>query len=166
MVVISLREMEDQMMGDETGHHGAIGTPDYWVVKLNSAGIIQWQKSLGEQVMILHIPFRRLQMEVILSLENQIQVTVMLVERYGRFQWLCFLGLKLDAVGSIQWQKCLGGSGTESARSIKQTNDGGYVVTGYTSSVDGDVSGNHGNNDYWVVKLGIGGALQWQKCRW
>ena len=28
---------------------------------------------------------------------------------------------------------------------------------------DGDVSGNHGNRDYWVVKLSSIGATQWQE---
>jgi len=54
---------------------------------------------------------------------------------------------------SIEWQKSLGGSGNDYANSITQTSDGGYVVAGYTNSVDGDVVGNHGGDDVWVVKL-------------
>ena len=57
------------------------------------------------------------------------------------------------ATPSIEWQKCLGGSGYDGAESIRQTGDGGYIVAGYTESNDGDVSGNHGNDDVWVVKL-------------
>ncbi len=34
-----------------------------------------------------------------------------------------------------------------------QTTDGGYIVGGVSFSYDGDVTGNHGNTDYWVVKL-------------
>src|SRR4030095_9983452 len=33
--------------GDVTGHHGTTSYNDYWIVKLNSAGTIEWQKSLG-----------------------------------------------------------------------------------------------------------------------
>jgi len=68
------------------------------------------------------------------------------------------------AAPSIEWQKCLGGSGGEVAFDIRQTSDGGYVVAGYTNSNDGDVSGNHGGNDAWVVKLNALGATQWKKC--
>lgn len=32
--------------------------------------------------------------------------------------------------------------------------DGGFVVVGESSSNDSDVTGNHGNYDYWVLKLG------------
>ena len=64
--------------------------------------------------------------------------------------------MKLDATGNIQWQRCLGGSSPDYASSIEQTTDGGYIVAGYSDSNDGDVSGNHGHSDAWIVKLGFG----------
>jgi len=63
--------------------------------------------------------------------------------------------VKLDASGNIMWQKCLGGSGSEFNQAIDVISDGGYVIAGQTNSNDGDVSGNHGNYDYWVVKTGV-----------
>jgi len=35
----------------------------------------------------------------------------------------------------------------------QKTDDGSYIIAGYTFSNDGDVSGNHGNADLWIVKL-------------
>lgn len=64
----------------------------------------------------------------------------------------------------IEWQKCLGGTADDGAWSIQATTDSGYIVAGYTASYDGDVNGNHGSYDFWVVKLNGMGALQWQKC--
>ncbi len=61
------------------------------------------------------------------------------------------------------WKKTYGGSGDDIARSIQQTTDGGYIVVGYTNSNNGNVSGNHGKNDYWIVKLDASGNIQWQK---
>lgn len=72
--------------------------------------------------------------------------------------------VKLDAYQSIEWQKCLGGSGNDGISSIIRTSDGGYAVAGGTTSNDGDVSGNHGGGDAWVVKLDSMGNIQWQKC--
>jgi type 1 glutamine amidotransferase len=63
----------------------------------------------------------------------------------------------------IQWQKTLGGTGWDTGSSIQQTADGGYIVAGLTSSNDGDVSGNKGFTDFWVVKLNSLGAIVWQK---
>ncbi|MCD6531373.1 T9SS C-terminal target domain-containing protein, partial [bacterium] len=54
---------------------------------------------------------------------------------------------------SIVWQTSLGGSYRDHAYSIQQTADGGFIVAGESVSNDGDVSGNHGDGDYWVVKL-------------
>ena len=36
-------------------------------------------------------------------------------------------------------------------------------MAGISASTDGDVTGNHGNNDYWIVKLNSTGNIQWQK---
>ncbi|WP_293896497.1 kelch repeat-containing protein [Flavobacterium sp.] len=72
--------------------------------------------------------------------------------------------MKLNSVGTIQWQKTLGGTGNETSNSIQQTTDGGYILAGSTTSNNGDVSGNHGSNDFWVVKLNSAGIIQWQKA--
>lgn len=63
----------------------------------------------------------------------------------------------------IEWQKSLGGSEYDWAKCIRQTRDGGYIVAGNIASDDGDVSGNHGYSDYWIVKLDATGTIQWQK---
>lgn len=64
-----------------------------------------------------------------------------------------FLSVICAQAPSIQWQKSLGGTGADFAISILATADGGYIVAGRTSSNDGDVSNNHGDLDFWVVKL-------------
>jgi PKD repeat protein len=79
--------------------------------------------------------------------------------------------VKLDPAGDIDWQRCLGGTDSDSASAVQQTADGGYILAGTTRSTDGDVVGCHGpdvwgsfRTDAWVVKLGPGGALDWQRC--
>jgi uncharacterized repeat protein (TIGR01451 family) len=72
--------------------------------------------------------------------------------------------VKLTAWGTLEWQKSYGGSGKDVAYSIRQTSDGGYIVAGWTESSDGDVAGQHGMSDVWVIKLDAAGSLQWQQC--
>jgi hypothetical protein len=72
--------------------------------------------------------------------------------------------IKMNASGIIQWKKNYGGSGDDFVNSVIQTNDGGYIFIGYTYSNDGDVSGNHGEGDVWIVKLNANGNISWQKC--
>ena len=64
----------------------------------------------------------------------------------------------------LLWVKTYGGSGYDAFNDIMQTYDGGYITTGQTGSNDGDVSGNHGGSDVWLVKLTPSGNIQWQKC--
>lgn len=72
--------------------------------------------------------------------------------------------VKLSSTGSIEWQKTLGGTGNETFGSIRVTPDGGYIIGATTSSNNGDVSGNHGSTDAWIVKLTSTGTISWQKC--
>jgi hypothetical protein len=71
--------------------------------------------------------------------------------------------VKLDGAGQIEWQKPLGGSKSDAAYFVQQTNDGGYFIAGNSYSNDGDVSENKGSADYWVVKLSENGTLEWQR---
>jgi hypothetical protein len=67
----------------------------------------------------------------------------------GQDAWI----VKLNNNGTIQWQKSLGGTANDFVNSIQHTNDGGYVIAGQAISGNGDVNGNHGATDAWVVKL-------------
>ena len=66
--------------------------------------------------------------------------------------------------GVLNSAQCYGGTGYDEANSIVNTFDKGYCISGYSSSNDGDVSGNHGGYDLWVLKLSQGGTIDWQKC--
>ncbi len=72
--------------------------------------------------------------------------------------------MKLSEDANLVWFKLYGGSGSDFARSIKGTTDGGYIVAGYTNSNNGDVSGSNGQDDAWLFKLNANGQLLWQKC--
>jgi len=72
--------------------------------------------------------------------------------------------LKLDNTGKKLWQTTLGGTKDDQAYAITASPDGGYMVAGYSSSKDGDVTVNHGNSDIWVVKLSDNGKKLWQKA--
>ncbi len=76
---------------------------------------------------------------------------------------LDFWVVKLNEMGIIQWTKSYGGSSEDIAYSIRETKEGGFIVIGDSESNDGNVTGNHGSSDYWVVKLSEGGAIEWQK---
>lgn len=144
--------------GDVIGNHGA---GDFWVVKLDAIGTIQWQKSLGgtswDGSQSIKQTLDGGYIVAGYSVCNDGDVT----GNHG--SWDCWV-VKLDATGTIQWQKALGGLSTDWVHSIQQTSDGGYIVAGHSCSNDGDVTGNHGGFDYWIVKLDTIGTIQWQKA--
>ena len=143
--------------GDVTGNHGG---KDYWVVKLNAVGNLQWQKSIGgsnnEEARAIQTTSDGGYIVVGYSLSTNGDVT----GNHGNEDYWV---VKLDATGNMQWQKSLGGSGADIAYSVQSTSDGGYLVAGNSISNNGNVTGNHGFTDYWVVKLNSLGDIQLQK---
>ncbi|MBL7726103.1 MAG: DUF11 domain-containing protein, partial [Dinghuibacter sp.] len=69
--------------------------------------------------------------------------------------------VKTSAQGNIVWQKCIGGTGSETPTQMLLMNDGGIIITGYTNSVNGDFANNHGSTDGLVCKLNANGTLLW-----
>lgn len=151
----------NSLNGDVSGGHGY---PDYWIVKLNSIGELQWQKCLGGSY---YDYAKSIQQTtdlgyIIAGYTASNDGDVSGNNGYGTSMdyWI----VKIDSIGTLQWQKCLGGTNDEHAYSIQQTNDEGFIIAGSTRSSNGDVSGRHGSEDYWIVKLDSVGELQWQKC--
>ncbi len=64
---------------------------------------------------------------------------------------------------SMEWQQLYGGSDYDEFNSIQQTNDGGYIVAGNSTSTDILGVTNHGMSDCYVIKINSGGEIEWQK---
>ena len=143
--------------GDVMSNHG---DRDFWLVKLNSLGVIQWQKTLGGSDWDEAWSVRQTTDGGYIVAGRSRSSDGDVTTNHGGFD---FWVVKLDDIGIIEWQKSLGGSMDDIAYSVRQTMDGGYIVTGESQSNDGDASGLHGSSDYWVVKLSPAGALEWQK---
>lgn len=71
--------------------------------------------------------------------------------------------LNVDQKGKLNWQKVLGGSDAEYAKTIVTDKDSSYIIGGVTYSADGDVTGSLGKADYWTVKLSSKGNVIWKK---
>lgn len=152
--------------GEVTNHHGTTQYSDLWIVKLNNSGNLQWQKSLGGS---LNDGAYSIQQTLDggfiaggTSTSSDGDVTL----HYGSFVDNDIWIVKIDSVGNLIWEKTLGGTGTDWLHYIQQTNDGEYVLAGYTGSDDGDLMGLRGRGidyDSWIVKLSNIGNMQWQK---
>jgi hypothetical protein len=147
--------------GDVTGNHGGNLVTDYWVVKLDSAGSIVWEKCLGgtdwDGAESVRQTYDGGYIIAGSAGSNDGDVTGF---NGGLDYWI----VKLDSSGILVWQKCLGGSQNDRAYSIQQTLDSGYIVAGGSASNDSDVTGSHGMYDFWIVKLNKTGFIDWEKC--
>src|SRR4030095_5416104 len=144
--------------GDVTGSHGRM---DIWVIKMNFNGDTIWKKALGgteydySQKSFVHSDGSI----TIFGFSESINGDV--VGWHGnRDIWV----VKLSSSGTLLWQRSLGGSAEDGLRSVEVLPDNSYIIAGYTFSNNGDVSGNHGSSDIWIVNLSSSGSLQWQKC--
>ena len=70
--------------------------------------------------------------------------------------------IKTNSTGKLLWQKTLGGVKEDVPFDIALSADGGYVIAGEPGSIDGDVTNNHSQTDFWIVKLNTAGSLVWQ----
>lgn len=135
--------------GDVTGNPGGYKA---WIVKLDSASILQWEKCFGTTGN-----------DWAKSIKQTSDGGYIIAGATG-ITSNAFMIVKIDSSGNQQWQSLLGGSSSDIANSVHINSDGSYIIAGSTSSNDEDVSGNHGNSDFWLVKLGTTGSLLWQKC--
>lgn len=151
--------------GDVSGNHDGA---DIWVVRLNATGTIQWQRTLGGSdddglgfISDGFVSIKQTSDEgFILGGYTESSDGDVTNHHGNRDAWV----VKLSATGTVVWQRCLGGSDEDKANCIGLTSDGGFIVAGYSESTDGDVVGNHDDEDAWLVKLDASGVIEWQKC--
>ncbi|MCB0451614.1 MAG: T9SS type A sorting domain-containing protein [Aequorivita sp.] len=132
------------------------GATDYWILKLNSMGEIQWQKTFGGNEIdapytIIETPDYGYLLVGYSASEISGDKTVGLVEPTD--YWF----LKLNSVGIIEWQKDIGGDGADARPRATLINDGSLVISGISNSnISGDKTENsRGESDFWIVKYNI-----------
>jgi len=130
-----------------TNSFGA-GSYDFWLVKTDSVGNKQWDKTYGG------------------TGKDEAYSAVQTTEGgYALAGWTNSFGaggedfwlVKTDASGNKQWSRTYGGTGDDEAWSAIQTSDGGYALAGWTNSF------GPGDWDFWLVKTDATGNEQWEK---
>lgn len=150
--------------GDKSENPIGMGYHDYWIVKTNSVGVVQWENTIGgSNEEILSVAIQTNDNGYIIGGYSDSNASGDKTQNCKGFvdYWI----VKLDNSGNISWQRTYGGSGQELLRDIKQTSDGGYIVAGHSNSnISGDKTQNsQGLHDFWILKLDNSGTIQWQK---
>lgn len=123
---------------------------DIWVFKLNSSGVIQWEKTYGgtdgeEDALV----------------EQTADGGYIVAARTWSFGagYVDIWFLKLYENGNVDWERTYGGTGWDEVNTIRQTSDNGYIIAGTT----GSFGLGHSENNVWLIKLAQNGILSWQK---
>ena len=146
--------------GGDVSQFNAIN--DYWVVKTDPLGNIEWEQSYGGSMLdFLGSVIQTTDGGYLLGGET-LSDDGNISQNNGDFD--CWL-VKIDALGNIQWEQNYGGTDSERLlfNSIEQTVDGGYIMAATSRSTDGDVSQNLGGDDFWLVKIDALGSIEWEQ---
>ncbi len=146
------------------------GFHDNWILKLNSSGEIEWEKSFG-------FSGHDHSYDVVQTADDGfffvgfLDVTASggaggetskgnFLTRHGVGE---FWGIKLDAQGNLEWRRFFGGTGNDRAYGVVKTADEGFILTGSTESNDFDISDSRGSYDIWVIKITGEGDIVWEQ---
>jgi len=121
---------------------------DIYLIKTDASGDTLWTKAYGGS-----------NHELGASVQQTLDNGYVITGSTGSFgagsedAWL----IKTDASGDTLWTKTFGGSEPDRVRSIQQTDDSGYIMTGYTNSFGA------GSSDVWLIKTDASGDTLWTK---
>lgn len=140
---------------------------DFWLLKFDKDDTLQWQRNYGGTDDDRGLDMIQTQDGGYAILGYSKSTDGNLTENAGANDfWVC----KLNASGTIIWQKSYGFLGADIGYAITETNDNGYLITGVLDVSASNGQGNskangtlHAGGDYWAIKLDINGEKQWSK---
>jgi uncharacterized delta-60 repeat protein len=119
----------------------------FFIAKYNPAGTIQWQRVLGSS--------SENSLSIAIDSSNNVYVTgyTSSTGAGGSDELIA----KYNSSGTIQWQRTLGGTNTDQARSIKTDSSNNIYILGRTRSTGA------GSYDFLIAKYNSSGTIQWQR---
>ena len=136
------------------------GATDAWILKLNTNGNVEWQKTYGGSFIDALTNIKQTTDGGYIAVGHSSSNDGDILNNQGyNDAWI----IKITANGNLEWSKTFGGTNYEEINDVQQIISGEYLIAGYTSSNNGDITNNHGNMDSWIIKLQANGSLSWQK---
>ena len=133
-----------------TGYTDAVGAgyDDVWLIKTNSSGSTSWTKTFGGADYDNGYAVQQT--------SDSGYIIAGQTKSFGAGAYDVYL-IKTNSSGDTLWTRTYGGTGNDAASSVRQTADGGYIVTGYTQSF------GSGADDVWLLKTNASGDTLWTR---
>ena len=135
------------IIGGTTVSYGS-GSFDVWLIKTDAHGLEEWNSTFGGSGCDRGYS--------VYQTSDGGYVIAGDTDSYGAGSFDVWL-IKTDAHGIEEWSYTFGGTEPDRSFSVQQTDDWGYIITGYTVSYDEDYSGN----DVWLIKTDSNGIEEW-----
>jgi hypothetical protein len=124
-----------------TDYEDPFGDRDFWLVKTDSYGNMEWNKTYGGP-----------SYEHVNSLIETSDGGYLLAGNTGRYLveyniWV----IKTDEQGNIEWDQRYEGREHARVNSVVKTSDGGYALAGHLSG------------DFWLIKIDESGNMEWNQ---
>lgn len=144
---------------DDTDISNNLGSYDFWIIKISALGDLVWEKSFGgDQIDEARAIVSSGDGNYIIAGDTRSNTNDISNNNGGADLWL----IKISPNGDLIWEKNIGGTSFDVARSLVRTQDNGFLLGGSSRSEDIDVSENKGQNDAWILKTDSNGILQWE----
>jgi outer membrane protein assembly factor BamB len=131
-------------LAGRTKSFGAGGVDDFWLVKTNGDGNMQWSRTYGGTGYDYAY-------SVVQTTDGGYAIAGTIEGSGSDYNfWL----VKTDSLGNMQWNAVYGGSRSDYAYSVIQTSDGGYALAGETWISSSQCA-------FWLVKTDSSGNMQW-----
>jgi hypothetical protein len=146
---------------------GSYGTYDYWIVKLDTSGNIEWENTIGGNNPdylndITEIPGGGYLLSGASSSDASGEKST---TAFGGLGYDDYWIIKLDVNGNVLWEKIYGGDSGDYATCVTALPDGNFLIGGNSSS---QISGNKTTNtfefttDIWIIKIDGDGNIIWE----
>lgn len=133
---------------------------DYWAIKLDANGTKEWRRYYGGSN--TDTPYDIVTTDdggyILLGTSDSFDVDIQ--NSKGAYD---YWAVKIDANGTMVWEKSYGGDEIDQAYAITKTNDGNFLIVGDARSSNDDVTSNYGSADIWAIKINQNGEKIWEK---
>ena len=145
---------------NDTDISNNLGEYDFWLIDISADGQLISEKSLGgSQIDEGRAIVPTSDGNFLITGDTRSNDLDVSNNNGGADLWL----IKITPSGEVLWEKTLGGSNFDVARTLKSTSDGNFILGGSSRSSDNDVAINKGQNDAWIIKVDSNGNIIWER---